>query len=161
MRLPLRRPLGSLGVLLILLGALAAACGGATKPRDLVHVLTWKGIVNPVMERYVDRGIDTAERSEARAVVLRLDTPGGLDSAMRDVIQRIEASRVPVIVYVSPAGGRAAPAGPPARARRRPDRGPPRPQGAERPRRLHPRLRRAARPQRRLGREGRARGRRR
>ena len=111
MRLPLRRPLGSLGVLLILLGALAAACGGATKPRDLVHVLTWKGIVNPVMERYVDRGIDTAERSEARAVVLRLDTPGGLDSAMRDVIQRIEASRVPVIVYVSPAGGRAASAG--------------------------------------------------
>jgi membrane-bound serine protease (ClpP class) len=63
------------------------------------------------MARYIDRGIDAAEKELARAVVLRLDTPGGLDSAMRDVIQRIEAARVPVIVYVSPAGGRAASAG--------------------------------------------------
>src|SRR5215216_5525742 len=63
------------------------------------------------MEQYIDRGLDTAERSQAPAVVLRLDTPGGLDSAMRGVIQRIESSRVPVIVYVAPAGGRAASAG--------------------------------------------------
>jgi membrane-bound serine protease (ClpP class) len=76
-----------------------------------VHLLTWKGIVNPVMERYIARGLDTAERSDARAAVIKLDTPGGLDSAMRDIIQRIEASRVPVIVYVSPSGGRAASAG--------------------------------------------------
>jgi membrane-bound serine protease (ClpP class) len=96
---------------LVLLGALAAACGGDTKDPDQVHVLTWDGIVNPVMERYVDRGIDTAERSNARAVVLRLDTPGGLDSAMRDIVQRIEASRVPVIVFVAPSGSRAASAG--------------------------------------------------
>jgi membrane-bound serine protease (ClpP class) len=59
----------------------------------------------------VDRGIDTAERSDARALVLRLDTPGGLDTSMREVIQRIEASRVPVIVYVAPSGARAASAG--------------------------------------------------
>jgi membrane-bound serine protease (ClpP class) len=63
------------------------------------------------MERYIDRGIGTAERSDAAAVVIQLDTPGGLDSSMRDIIQRIEASEVPVIVYVSPAGGRAASAG--------------------------------------------------
>jgi membrane-bound serine protease (ClpP class) len=110
MRTILRRPLGSAGLLLILLGLLAAACAGRSQP-DEVHVLTWDGIVNPVMQRYIERGIDKAERSDARAVVIRLDTPGGLDSSMRKIIQRIEASRVPVIVYVAPSGARAASAG--------------------------------------------------
>jgi membrane-bound serine protease (ClpP class) len=100
-----------LGVVLLSLGVIAAACGSDTREPGQVHVLTWDGIVNPVMERYIDRGIDTAERSDAAAVVLQLDTPGGLDSAMRDVIQRIESSTVPVIVYVAPAGSRAASAG--------------------------------------------------
>jgi membrane-bound serine protease (ClpP class) len=99
------------GLTLILLGTIAAACAGGTREPGQVHVLTWDGIVNPVMERYIDRGIDTAERSDAAAVVIQLDTPGGLDSSMRDIIQRIESSKVPVIVYVSPAGGRAASAG--------------------------------------------------
>ena len=102
--------MGTLGLACILLAVLGAACG-SDKPAGRVHVLTWDGIVNPVMERYIDRGIDAAEESDARAVVLRLDTPGGLDTAMRDVIQRVQASRVPVIVYVSPAGSRAASAG--------------------------------------------------
>ncbi len=102
----------ALGVTLMLLGAIAAACGGdSTKDAGQVHVLTWDGIVNPVMERYIDRGFDTAERSDAAAVVIRLDTPGGLDSSMRDIIQRMEASTVPVLVWVSPSGGRAASAG--------------------------------------------------
>ena len=100
-----------LGLTLVLIGTLAAACGGSTKDPGQVHVLTWDGIVNPVMERYINRGIDTAERSDAAAIVIKLDTPGGLDSAMRDIIQRMEASTVPVIVYVSPSGGRAASAG--------------------------------------------------
>ena len=105
----LLRPRAVLGLLLVLLGA-AAACT-STKEPDHVHVLTWQGAVNPVMERYIDRGIDAAERARARAVVIQLDTPGGLDSAMRGIIKRIQASQVPVIVYVSPAGGRAASAG--------------------------------------------------
>ncbi len=102
----------ALGLTLLMLGLFVAACGGSSKEAaGQVHVLTWDGIVNPVMERYIDRGIDTAERSDALAVVIRLDTPGGLDSSMRDIIQRIESSTVPVIVYVSPSGGRAASAG--------------------------------------------------
>jgi membrane-bound serine protease (ClpP class) len=101
-----------LGLTLLVLGAIAAACGGSSEEAPgQVHVLTWDGIVNPVMERYIDRGIDTAERSDAVAVVIELDTPGGLDSSMRDIIQRMQASTVPVIVWVSPAGGRAASAG--------------------------------------------------
>jgi membrane-bound serine protease (ClpP class) len=100
-----------LGLTLVLLGTLAAACGGSKTDPGYVHVLTWDGIVNPVMERYIDRGIDTAERSDAAAVVIKLDTPGGLDSSMRDIVQRMEASKVPVIVWVAPSGGRAASAG--------------------------------------------------
>ncbi len=97
--------------MLLAIGALVLACGASTRAPGQVHVLTWDGDVNPVMERYIDRGIDTAERSDAAAVVIRLDTPGGLDSAMRKIIQRMESSTVPVIVYVSPSGGRAASAG--------------------------------------------------
>ena len=104
-----RRPL--LGLTLVLLGTLAAACGESKTDPGYVHVLTWDGIVNPVMERYIDRGIDAAERSDAAAVVIKLDTPGGLESSMRDIVQRMEASKVPVIVWVAPSGGRAASAG--------------------------------------------------
>ncbi len=104
-----RHAFALLGVLCIVLGA-AMACASSHAP-DQVHVLTWKGEVNPVMARYIERGISTAERSQARAVVLKLDTPGGQDGSMREIIQRIESSKVPVIVYVSPSGGRAASAG--------------------------------------------------
>jgi len=103
------RPLFLLGLLLIAVGALSA-CSTA-KGEGKVHVLTWKGDVNPVMARYLERGIGTAEHAHAQAVVIRLDTPGGLDSSMREIVQRIESAKVPVIVYVSPAGGRAASAG--------------------------------------------------
>jgi membrane-bound serine protease (ClpP class) len=95
---------------LLLLGLLAA-CAPSIDEREAVHVLTYDGTVDPVMERYIDRGIDEAERTDARAVVLRLDTPGGLVSSMEDIVKRINAAEVPVIVYVWPAGAHAASAG--------------------------------------------------
>ena len=95
---------------LLLLG-IAAACAPSIDEREAVHVLTYDGIVDPVMVRYIDRGIDEAEDTEARAVVIRLDTPGGLVTSMEDIVKRINASRVPVIVYVSPSGAQAASAG--------------------------------------------------
>ncbi len=76
-----------------------------------IVVLRVKGTVNPVLSDYVHRGIQYAEDTKAIACIIQLDTPGGLDSAMRDIIQDILDSRVPVIVYVSPSGGRAASAG--------------------------------------------------
>ena len=96
----------------IAVAALLLACnsGPDTSP-GAVHVLTTDGVVNPVMDRYIDRGIGAAEDREAAAVVIRLDTPGGLLSSMDDIIQNILASEVPVIVYVSPSGGQAASAG--------------------------------------------------
>jgi membrane-bound serine protease (ClpP class) len=93
------------------LALLAAACGGPGGPEGAVHVLKANGDVNPVMERYIDRGIDQAEDAKAIAVVIELDTPGGLMSSMEDIVKRIENDRIPVIVYVSPKGAKAASAG--------------------------------------------------
>ena len=76
-----------------------------------VNVLTIKGAINPVLIDYVERGIEEAENSGAQALIIQLDTPGGLDTAMRDIIQLIVNSRVPVVVYVAPSGARAASAG--------------------------------------------------
>lgn len=104
--------MGRSGALLLgLLTALAAACGSTPGTPGAVHVLTAKGPVNPVLASYIDRGIDGAERRGAPAVVVELDTPGGLDSSMREIVQRILASQVPIVVYVAPAGARAASAG--------------------------------------------------
>jgi membrane-bound serine protease (ClpP class) len=96
----------------IALGATIFACaGGPDAEPGSVHVLTTDGDVNPVMERYFDRGIDAAEDEDAEAVVIRLDTPGGLLSSTDDIDKRILAAEVPVVVYVWPPGGRAASAG--------------------------------------------------
>jgi membrane-bound serine protease (ClpP class) len=98
-----------LGAVLLALGL--AGCATSIKEKNAVHVVTIDGEINPVMARYVESAIGAAEDSDAAAVVLRVDTPGGLDSSMRDIVQRIESSRVPVITYVWPPGARAASAG--------------------------------------------------
>jgi membrane-bound serine protease (ClpP class) len=69
------------------------------------------GEIEPVMAEYIDAGIDEANASGASLVLITINTPGGLDTAMRDIIQHILQSRVPVVAYVSPAGARAASAG--------------------------------------------------
>jgi len=100
-----------LALLVVALALLAAACGGPGGPEGAVHVLKADGDVNPVMARYIDRGIDQAEDANAVAVVIELDTPGGLMTSMEDIVKRIEEDRIPVIVYVSPKGAKAASAG--------------------------------------------------
>jgi membrane-bound serine protease (ClpP class) len=69
------------------------------------------GIVHPVTVEIVSRAIEQAQQEHADAVLLRLNTPGGLMDAMRQTIEKIVASPVPVITYVTPSGGRAASAG--------------------------------------------------
>ncbi len=76
-----------------------------------ITVLTARGTVNPVLANYIERGIIAAEESDAVCCIIRLDTPGGLDTSMRDIVKSIVNSDVPVVVYVSPAGSRAASAG--------------------------------------------------
>jgi membrane-bound serine protease (ClpP class) len=87
-----------------------SACGRSFEP-GAVHLLTVDGTVDPVLERYIDRGLDDATEDDARAVVIMLDTPGGLLDSTRAIVKRINASDVPVIVWVAPSGARAGSAG--------------------------------------------------
>jgi membrane-bound serine protease (ClpP class) len=67
--------------------------------------------ITPASAEVIITAIDRAEREEAAALIIALNTPGGLETSMREIVTRITASRVPIIVYVSPSGSRAASAG--------------------------------------------------
>jgi membrane-bound serine protease (ClpP class) len=74
-------------------------------------VLEINGPIGPATSRYVTKALDAARANGSRIVVLQIDTPGGLDTSMRDIIRAILASPIPVVSYVSPPGARAASAG--------------------------------------------------
>src|SRR5512144_1530704 len=76
-----------------------------------VLLVELQGAIGPASSRFVQVALERARNQNANLVILRLDTPGGLDSSMRDIIQSILASPVPVAVYVAPEGARAASAG--------------------------------------------------
>ena len=82
-----------------------------TTPNSPIYLLQLNGIINPITSQYVVGGIEDAEAEGAECLILQLDTPGGLDTSMRDIIRKMLNSTIPIIVYVSPSGGRAASAG--------------------------------------------------
>ncbi|HDH50379.1 MAG TPA: nodulation protein NfeD, partial [Nitrospirae bacterium] len=92
-----------LGVILLLLAPLPSAAD--------VMIVRAGGVVNPVMAEFLSTSIDEAGEQSSEVLVIELDTPGGLDASMRTIVQKIISSKVPVVVYVSPSGARAASAG--------------------------------------------------
>jgi membrane-bound serine protease (ClpP class) len=76
-----------------------------------VVVATYEGVINPVTAEYLHDALAFADANQAQALVVKLDTPGGLDTSMRLIIKDITNAPIPVVVYVSPSGGRAASAG--------------------------------------------------
>ncbi len=97
--------------LLILLTLLLCWTVAAGADLRTVYVLPAVGSINPGLAEFILDGIRTAEKQQAEALVIKLDTPGGLDSSMRQITQAIINAKIPVIVYVSPRGARAASAG--------------------------------------------------
>jgi membrane-bound serine protease (ClpP class) len=97
--------------LLFVLGILVLTASQALAQDSHVDVAAINGEINPITAGYVDRVVSQAEADGAKALVIRMDTPGGLDTSMRQIIQRILGAKVPVVVYVSPPGSRAGSAG--------------------------------------------------
>jgi membrane-bound serine protease (ClpP class) len=92
-------------VLLGLATPASAAAGGA------VALVTVDGVISPVTVRIVTTALERARSEHAVALIIQLDTPGGLERSMRSIVQEILSSDVPVVVYVAPTGARAASAG--------------------------------------------------
>lgn len=98
----------------VLLGTqanLKTAAEDQAQPRNHVLVLRIDGAIGPATASYISSGMNTAREQGAHAIVLSMDTPGGLDTAMREIIREILSAPAPVITYVNPSGARAASAG--------------------------------------------------
>ena len=100
----------ALAVILAIPGILEASAAPAVPDRT-VRLVELTGTVDPLSAHYVRRSIEAASHDHAAAIVVRIDTPGGLDSSMREIIRAIENSDVPVLCWVGPPGARAASAG--------------------------------------------------
>jgi membrane-bound serine protease (ClpP class) len=106
--LPQARRINAMISLVLSLGLVAAF--SATASAEVLKVVV-NDTIQPISQEYIARAIDEARRRNAQAVFIEMNTPGGLVSSTREIIEKITASSVPVIVYVTPTGGHAGSAG--------------------------------------------------
>ena len=100
-------------IAILLLFSLGLALNNAlvgTEKNSIIQ-LTIEDVIGPATHDYIERALDTASQEQAELVVIRMDTPGGLDTAMRGIIKNITNSPVPIATFVAPTGARAASAG--------------------------------------------------
>src|SRR4030042_4601551 len=114
----MRRPMSRRTILTIAVLALlpvfpnvSGGAASATEKAPVFDVITVSAAITPPAAEYIIQSINEAAKSGAEGLIIRLDTPGGLDLAMRDIAKGILNAPVPVIVYVAPSGARAASAG--------------------------------------------------
>lgn len=96
------------------IGLLAVVTISLWAPRlcaQKIEILTIKGVIDPVVARYVINGFDRAEKEGSKLVIIKLDTPGGLMESMESITQKMLNSPIPSVVYIWPQGARAASAG--------------------------------------------------
>jgi membrane-bound serine protease (ClpP class) len=105
----------ALRLLLPLIACVAGAAGlladAGAQSSGIAYSLELTGTIDPATEAWVGTALDEAEEEGAELAIIRLDTPGGLDTSMREIVKDIIAAPMPVVVYVSPDGARAASAG--------------------------------------------------
>lgn len=101
----------SLLIVLIVLGLFwLNSISAVTAGKNIIQ-LTIADAIGPATADYIERSLNSAQEQQAELVIIRLDTPGGLDLSMRNIIKNISNSSVPVVTYVAPTGARAASAG--------------------------------------------------
>lgn len=90
----------------IVLGIVAALALSSTSFAEVLRIVV-NDTIQPITEEYIARAIDEAARRNDQAVLIEINTPGGLVESTRQIIEKITSSQVPVIVYVAPSGSRA------------------------------------------------------
>ena len=100
-----------LGFCFLLISFLLPDDASADQPESTVVLIRVTGVIDPAIAIFVGNSIDRADEINASAIVIEMDTPGGLDASMRTIIQKFIGAKLPIITYVYPQGARAASAG--------------------------------------------------